>query len=148
MTRPLPPLLATWMLRRLNTGLHSEAFEGDLLEAWHGGRSGAWYWRQALGAVRVRAGRALLSAIHVEVKAAEFIEDLVLWLGLGMAGCLQLCMYAGCLLCTKPLKDSNLGLFVGSTLFGGALLGAVAAVNSFRTRRPRRSCIPHLRADW
>ena len=53
MTPPRPPLLATWMCRGLTAAAwrHSEAFEGDLLEAWREGRSNAWYWRQILVAV-------------------------------------------------------------------------------------------------
>jgi hypothetical protein len=51
MTPPRPPLLATWMLRLLTAGPHSEALQGDLLEAWHCGRSDAWYLRQVLIAV-------------------------------------------------------------------------------------------------
>lgn len=51
MTPPRPPTLATWMLCQLTAGRHSEALQGDLLEAWRGGRSDAWYWRQVLIAV-------------------------------------------------------------------------------------------------
>jgi hypothetical protein len=51
MTPPRPPLLATCMLRWLTASPHSEALEGDLLEAWRGSRSDAWYWRQVLIAV-------------------------------------------------------------------------------------------------
>lgn len=51
MSSPRPPLLATWMLRRLTRGPHSEALQGDLLEAWRAGRGNAWYWRQVLIAV-------------------------------------------------------------------------------------------------
>lgn len=51
MTPMRPPLIATWMLRRLADGRHSDALQGDLLEAWRGGRSDAWYWRQVLVAV-------------------------------------------------------------------------------------------------
>jgi hypothetical protein len=36
---------------RLVVGPHSESLEGDLLEGWRSGRSGAWYWRQVLVAV-------------------------------------------------------------------------------------------------
>ena len=51
MTTPRPSLLATWMLRRLIAGPHCEALQGDVLEAWRGGRSDAWYWQQVLIAV-------------------------------------------------------------------------------------------------
>jgi hypothetical protein len=51
MSSPRPPQLASWMLRRLAAGAHAEALEGDLLEAWRGGRGNGWYWRQVLVAV-------------------------------------------------------------------------------------------------
>lgn len=50
MTRIEPPSLATWMLEHLTPGDRDEALAGDLLEQFQSGRSGAWYWRQALHA--------------------------------------------------------------------------------------------------
>jgi hypothetical protein len=51
MIRNRPPLLARFLLRRLNAGPSTEALEGDLHEAWNGGCGRAWYWRQVLIAV-------------------------------------------------------------------------------------------------
>jgi hypothetical protein len=45
------------MLRRLTAGPHREALEGDLLEAWRGGRGNGWYWRQVLVAVAASLSR-------------------------------------------------------------------------------------------
>jgi hypothetical protein len=42
-----PPAFATWLLDKLGYTRHSAALTGDLLEEFHSGRSGAWYWRQA-----------------------------------------------------------------------------------------------------
>ncbi len=49
------------MLCRLTRGLHSEAFHGDLLEAWREGRGNAWYWRQVLIAVAASLWRSSVS---------------------------------------------------------------------------------------
>jgi hypothetical protein len=62
MSSPRPPVLATWMLRRFTSGPHSEAFQGDLFEAWRGGCSAAWYWRQVLIAVAADLWRRSISA--------------------------------------------------------------------------------------
>ena len=82
MTAPRPPLLATWLLRRLTAGRHSEAFEGDLLEAWREGRSNAWYWRQVLVAVSpVRStteNRLIRLAVAVAVLAMTPLAALLM----------------------------------------------------------------------
>lgn len=50
MKRREPPPLATWVLEHFSTGGRDEALAGDLLEVFRSGRSGSWYWRQALAA--------------------------------------------------------------------------------------------------
>src|ERR1019366_10625470 len=51
--RTEPPPLATWMLEHCAPADRDEALAGDLLEGFRSGRSGAWYWRQALTACAV-----------------------------------------------------------------------------------------------
>src|ERR1019366_6209928 len=51
--RTEPPPLATWMLEHCTPADRDEALAGDLLEGFRSGRSGAWYWRQALTACAV-----------------------------------------------------------------------------------------------
>ena len=53
MEQPQPPVVASWLLRRLCDG-KDEALIGDLLEKFRQGRSGAWFWRQALVAIAFR----------------------------------------------------------------------------------------------
>ncbi len=48
-----PPRLATALLERL--GPRDEALIGDLVEEYRSGRSGTWYWRQALTAIAIGA---------------------------------------------------------------------------------------------
>jgi hypothetical protein len=48
-----PPAGATWLLERFNFGRRNDALIGDLIEEYGNGRSGAWYWRQALTTVAV-----------------------------------------------------------------------------------------------
>lgn len=49
MTRPRPPIVATWLLQRFVC--QNEALAGDLLEEYRGGRTVSWYWRQVLIAI-------------------------------------------------------------------------------------------------
>ena len=46
-----PPRIATWLMEHLTTAERDEAIAGDLEEEFRGGRSTAWYWRQALAAL-------------------------------------------------------------------------------------------------
>lgn len=79
-----PPLLATWMLHRLTRGLHSEAFQGDLLEAWREGRGNAWYWRQVLLAVALSLWRSSIS----------LTRSVKLWSAVGAVGITVLIVFA------------------------------------------------------
>ena len=49
MNTPQPPRAARFLLERLAPP--NESLVGDLAEAYRGGRSGLWYWRQAVGAI-------------------------------------------------------------------------------------------------
>ena len=48
-----PPYLARLVLERLAPP--NESLVGDLAEAYRGGRSGVWYWRQVVGAMPAAA---------------------------------------------------------------------------------------------
>ena len=72
MNAPRPPVLATWMLRWLGAGLHEEALEGDLFEAWCSGRSNAWYWRQVLIAVSPVRLATEIAVIKLSATVAVF----------------------------------------------------------------------------
>jgi hypothetical protein len=52
-----PPRLAAWLLERLASGPTRESLIGDLEEKYRGGRSAVWYWRQAIVAMLLSAGR-------------------------------------------------------------------------------------------
>jgi hypothetical protein len=57
--RAQPPALAAWMLRHLCSKKDQEALAGDLLERFHEGQSGGWFWRQVLIAMLVGFSREL-----------------------------------------------------------------------------------------
>jgi hypothetical protein len=50
MNRREPPPFPSWALEHLTSRERDDALCGDLLEAYHAGRSDTWYWRQALAA--------------------------------------------------------------------------------------------------
>jgi hypothetical protein len=52
-----PPRMAFWLLDRL--GPQTESLSGDLLEEFHSGRSGLWFWRQTVVAVALETRRTL-----------------------------------------------------------------------------------------
>lgn len=45
-----PPPIPSWALEHLTSRERDDALFGDLLEAYHAGRSDTWYWRQVLAA--------------------------------------------------------------------------------------------------
>jgi hypothetical protein len=53
-----PPKVATWLLRHLDLGTHSDSLAGDLLEQYAQGRSWLWYWQQVAVAVWIHTWRA------------------------------------------------------------------------------------------
>jgi preprotein translocase subunit SecY len=60
MTRTVPPVVATWLLKRVARG--NEALIGDLLEEYGRRGSAVWYWRQVLTTVLVvRSKEAVLT---------------------------------------------------------------------------------------
>ncbi len=59
---------ASWMLVHLPLGSHNEALAGDLLEAFHSGRSAMWYRRQVLAAIAIGA----IDATHASAVILAF----------------------------------------------------------------------------
>lgn len=51
-----PPRLAILLLKWFGL-TNNEAFAGDLIEEFNGGRTAAWFWRQTLTAIRGEIGR-------------------------------------------------------------------------------------------
>jgi hypothetical protein len=135
-----PQRLATWILTRSASDYGRDSFIGDLVEQYEE-RGGWWYWRQVLGAVRARFSTTLATAVARQIPAAEFIGDLVMWIVLGVCGCFQLLICAVLLLIWTPLANSDLGIFLGSILVGGILIGVVAA-HEIRSRRARQPYLP------
>jgi hypothetical protein len=87
-----PPILATILLERLVSPPHREALAGDLIEQHRQGRSGAWYWRQVLGAIAVSAAKDLRDHKLLAVRAAviglvlyELSAFPVIWLAIRLA---------------------------------------------------------------
>lgn len=52
-----PPRLATWLVSHLAGRYRRDALIGDLAEEFRRGRSGGWYWRQALWALAASCRR-------------------------------------------------------------------------------------------
>jgi hypothetical protein len=65
MMRGHPPQVATWLLRRLAVGWHSESLEGDLIEQYAQGRSRLWYWRQVAMAIVFAQSHAFRTRIWI-----------------------------------------------------------------------------------
>lgn len=70
-----PPRLARWLLERFGTASRLHSLVGDLAEEYANGRSGAWYWHQALGTVALDFVRSLrthsLSSIVAVITGAK-----------------------------------------------------------------------------
>ena len=83
-----PPRLARWLLERFGTASRLHSLVGDLAEEYANGRSGAWYWQQALGTVALDFARSLrthpLSSIVALITGARrrdrMREDAFAWL--------------------------------------------------------------------
>lgn len=56
-----PPRVATWLLEHFRSGSGNDYIAGDLIEAYQGGRSRAWYWRQVLTAIAVSFHREVMA---------------------------------------------------------------------------------------
>jgi hypothetical protein len=65
-----PPALATWLMTKLLVAGPRESMVGDLMEQYERGRSSAWYWRQALGAI--------VAAFVAEIRRHKMIAVAVL----------------------------------------------------------------------
>jgi hypothetical protein len=48
-----PPAVATWLLEQFRCGSRNDYITGDLMEAYQGGSSRGWYWKQVLAAIIV-----------------------------------------------------------------------------------------------
>ena len=82
MNRSTPPKLPTWLLEHFASGADSEAILGDLAERHRAGKSDAWYWRQVLVAIVVRAyndnsGRLIGSVTGIITAAIAIAENIV-----------------------------------------------------------------------
>ena len=64
-----PPAGATWLLERFSFGHRNDALIGDLVEEYGNGRSGAWYWRQALTAIAVAFSQEIRAHKLLAVRA-------------------------------------------------------------------------------
>jgi hypothetical protein len=127
--------LATWILTHCAPDYRGDSFVGDLIEQYEQ-RGPWWYWRQALGALRVHAIRRLSSARETDVPAAEYVGDLMMAIALGVFALNQLPFYAEMLIGTTRLARSPSTMVVVSAVIGAALLGAVAIAHAIRIRTP------------
>lgn len=102
MTASQPPRLATWLLTRLASGVKRESLIGDLVEQYQQGRSGSWYWRQAIAAMFTGAIQDVREHRLLALRA----------IGIGVAA-----MWMFWALASIPLRAiwvlSNGGLYVG-----------------------------------
>jgi hypothetical protein len=73
---PQPPRAARFLLERLAPP--NESLVGDLAEAYRGGRSGLWYWRQVVGAL-VAAGIREVEAHPVAVVRSLLVGWIAMW---------------------------------------------------------------------
>lgn len=64
-----PPSVATWLLNRLEPSERNESLEGDLFEEYQRRQSRIWYWKQALTAIAIIAGRDIRAHKLLVVRA-------------------------------------------------------------------------------
>lgn len=139
------PRLATWILEHCVADFQCESLIGDLIEQFPQ-RGSWWYWWQAVASIRYRAVRTLVTAAATKVSAAEFVGDLIVWIGLATCGCFQLglCTYA--LLSRTPFTRSHVAPVIAAALICGALLSAVTVAHAMRMRAARQPCVPRFPA--
>lgn len=148
MSRREPSPFATWLLTRCTSDYRRDSFIGDLLEQYEE-RGAWWYWLEAVGALRVHTGRVLLSSVDREVPAAEFVDDLISWIGLGACAFMQLGIIAGLLgvlVDRTHLIQSEASLVVGGSMTVVGLIGAVISVHTTKMRTARATRARWLRA--
>ena len=68
-----PPVVAVWLLTKVLRGANRESLLGDLFEQRALGKSGAWFWRQALGAIAVSAAAELRDHYVAITLCAAFV---------------------------------------------------------------------------
>jgi hypothetical protein len=130
-----PQGLLIWLLNRCAPEYGHDSFVGDLLEQYEL-RGGWWCWRQALGGIRVRAIRSLLTVPGSDVPIAEYIGDLVISSSLGIFALIELRTYAEFMISRVTAARSEFSMIVVSALIGVCLLATVAVVHELRTGPP------------
>jgi hypothetical protein len=134
-----------WLLKRLLSGPNRESLIGDLVERHGHGQSGAWFWRQVVGAI--------VSAMVAEIRAHYVAISLVaFFVGFGAAailGTIKLVPELGL------LDELVVGLGAGwvvcriggpATVFVFALL--VLSMDVTAIYSPVMSALDHFRGLW
>lgn len=127
------PRVATWILERCISDYQTDSFIGDLIEQYRE-RGRWWYWRQALGAMRIRAFRALTAVTETKAPTADVFEDIVAWIALAACSWYQVAIFAYVLLSWIPLIRSNSAAIIVSVLIDIALMAAAGAGSVIRVR--------------
>ncbi|HTT05154.1 MAG TPA: hypothetical protein VMF64_07690 [Steroidobacteraceae bacterium] len=130
-----PQGLLIWLLNRCAPEYGHDSFVGDLLEQYEL-RGGWWCWRQALGAIRARAIRGLLTGAESDVPIAEYIGDLVISSSLAIFALIALRTYAELMIGWITTTRSELSTIVVSILIGVGLTASVAIVHELRAGAP------------
>ena len=125
--------LATWLLTRCAPEYRRDSYLGDLLEQFEE-RGSWWYWRQALGAVRLYVLGKLVSSSDSDVPIGEFICDLVMTVALIIFAVNQLSMYAVLLVSCTAMRKSDLGTAVVGASLALAVMAAVIVARGIRRR--------------
>ena len=130
-----PQGLLIWLLNRCAPEYGHDSFVGDLLEQYE--LRGAWWcWRQALGAVRARAIRGLVTGPESDVPIADYIGDLVISSSLGIFALIALRTYAELIIGWITATRSEFSTIVVSISIGVGLTAAVAIFHELRTEAP------------